>query len=163
MATPIVMLVLLMVPYGLVRRASAITGRNFNARGAAAIGLGILFVFTGLGHFVQAEPMALMLPPWIPARVPLMYLTGVLEFAVAAGFFLEATRRLTGWVAAAILLLFFPLNIYAAINHVPMGGHEWGPVYLLIRAPLQLIILLWVYWFTIRQPNAERVASASQI
>jgi hypothetical protein len=35
-----------------------------------------------------------------------------------------------------------------------MGGHEWGPVYLLIRAPLQAIIVFWVYWFTIRQPGA---------
>jgi hypothetical protein len=35
-----------------------------------------------------------------------------------------------------------------------MGGHAWGPVYLLIRAPLQAIIVFWVYWFTIRQPGA---------
>jgi hypothetical protein len=30
------------------------------------------------------------------------------------------------------------------------GGHAWEPVYLLIRAQLQAIILGWVYWFTIR-------------
>jgi uncharacterized membrane protein len=159
MTTPIVMLILLMGPFVMVRLVSAITGRSFNARGAAAVGLGILFVFTGLGHFAQAEPMAQMLPPWVPARVPLIYLTGLLEFAAAAGFFLEDTRRLTGWVAAAILLLFFPLNVYAAINHVPMGGHEWGPAYLLIRAPLQIIILLWVYWFTIRPAGTGNTAN----
>ena len=28
-----------------------------------------------------------------------------------------------------------------------------GPVYLLIGAPLQLIIFLWVYGFTIRAPK----------
>ena len=50
-----------------------------------------------------------------------------------------------------VLMLFFPANIYAAIQHVPMGGHAWGPVYLLVRAPLQAAILLWVYRFTIRR------------
>jgi uncharacterized membrane protein len=83
--------------------------------------------------------------------VLLVYATGVLEVAIALGFFIPRSRRFAGWVAAAVLVLLFPANIYAAVNHVPMGGHAWGPVYLLIRAPLQAVILLWVYWFTIRQ------------
>jgi uncharacterized membrane protein len=151
MITPIIMLVLMMAPYLVARVASRIMHRDFNLRGAAAIGLGILFIFTGTGHFVEAEPMAQMLPPWVPARVFLVHLTGVLEFAIAVGFLVPQTRRLTGWVAVGILVLFFPANIYAAINHVPMGGHAGGPAYLLIRAPLQVIILFWVYWFVIRQ------------
>jgi uncharacterized membrane protein len=112
-----------------------------------------LFAFTAIGHFMQTELMAQMLPHWVPERTLLVYSTGVLELAIAVGFFLPKTRRLAGWVAAGVLVLFFPVNIYAAINHIPMGGHAWGPVYLLIRAPLQAIILLWVYWFTIRQPD----------
>jgi uncharacterized membrane protein len=73
-----------------------------------------------------------------------------LELAIAAGFLIPRYRRLAGWAAAAVLVLFFPANVYAAMNHVPMGGHAWGPAYLLIRAPLQAVILLWVYWFTIK-------------
>ena len=129
------MLVLMMAPYLVVRLLSVATHRDYNARGAAAIGLAVLFIFTGTG------------------RVLLVYLTGVLEFAIAAGFLVRKFRRCTGWAAAAVLIVFFPANIYAAFNHIPMGGHEWGPVYLLIRAPLQAIILLWVYWFTIQRPK----------
>ena len=153
MITPIVMLVLMMAPYLVVRLLSVATHRDYNARGAAAIGLAVLFIFTGTGHFIDAETMAQMLPAWIPERVLLVYLTGVLEFAIAAGFLVRKFRRCTGWAAAAVLIVFFPANIYAAFNHIPMGGHEWGPVYLLIRAPLQAIILLWVYWFTIQRPK----------
>jgi uncharacterized membrane protein len=90
-----------------------------------------------------------MLPPWVPGRMLLVYLTEVLEFAIAVGFLVPKSRRFIGWLAALVLVLFFPANIYAAINYIPMGGHTWGPVYLLIRAPLQAIILFWVYWFTI--------------
>ena len=82
----------------------------------------------------------------------LVYATGVLELAIAIALTLPETRRAAGWMAATVLVLFFPANIYAAINHVPMGGHAWGPAYLLVRAPLQLAILAWVYWFTIRRP-----------
>ena len=140
MTTPIIMLALMAGPWFVLR-----------TRDAAAIGLAVLFLFTGSGHFLQTDLMAEMLPPWVPARVALVYLTGVLEFALAIGFFIPETRRSAGWMAAGVLIFFFPANIYAAINHVPMGGHAWGPVYLLVRAPLQIVILAWVYWFTIRQ------------
>jgi len=153
MTTPIIMLVLMVAPFAIARIWSLITRREVDLRAAAAVGLTVLFVFTGVGHFIQTEPMSQMLPPWVPERVLLVYLTGVLEFAIAVGFMLRRSRQLTGWVAATILVLFFPANIYAALNQIPMGGHEWGPVYLLIRAPLQLAIVLWVYWFTIKQPN----------
>jgi uncharacterized membrane protein len=153
MITPIVMLILMMAPYLVVRAVSAVTQCDFNARGTAAIGLTLLFIFTGIGHFTETEAMAQMLPSWVPGRVLLVYLTGVLEFAIAAGFILRNSRQFTGWAAAAVLVLFFPANIYAAFNQIPMGGHALGPAYLLIRAPLQAIILFWVYWFTIKRSS----------
>lgn len=154
MTTPIVMLALLTAPYVIVRLASLVKHRKRNDRGAAAVGLGLMFLFTTVGHFVKTEPMAQMLPEWVPARIPLVYLTGFLEFGIAIGFFVPRSRRFTGCVAVVMLVLFFPANVYAAMNHIPVGGHAWGSIYLLVRAPLQLVILLWIYWFTIR-PSAS--------
>ena len=150
MTIPLIMLSLLVAPYVAVCAWGAVTMREFDLRNAAAIGLAILFVFTASGHFVQTELMAQMLPPWVPGRIVLVYVTGVLELLIAAGLLVRKIRRVAAWVAAAVLVLFFPANIYAAINHVAMGGHAWGPIYLLIRAPLQIIILWWAYWFCIR-------------
>jgi uncharacterized membrane protein len=147
------MLFLMMAPWLAARLASVLTRRDFDTRSAAAIGLGVLFVVTAIGHFIQTAPMAQMLPPWVPERTLIVYLTGVLELAIAVGFLVPRFRRFAGWLGAAVLVLFFPANIYAAIHHVPMGGHAWGPVYLFIRAPLQIIILVWIYWFTIRSPR----------
>lgn len=153
MITPLIMLLLMTMPCLLVSVWSKIAKRTLDKRTAAAVGLAILFTFTGIGHFVKTAPMAEMLPPWVPARISLVYLTGLLEFALAAGFLISHTRRAAGSAAILLLLVFFPINIYAAIQHIPMGGHAWGPVYLWIRAPLQGIILLWTWWFTIRKPS----------
>lgn len=150
MTTPAIMLVLMTAPYLLTRVAAATTSFGGDSRNAAAIGLGLLFVFTAVGHFARTEPMVQMLPQWVPARTMLVYATGVLELAIAAGFLVPRWRLAAGWAAAIVLVAFFPANVYAALHNVPMGGHEWGPVYLLIRGPLQVAILLWVYWFTIR-------------
>jgi uncharacterized membrane protein len=147
------MLVLLAVPYGVLRLLQCLTDREFDLHNGAAIGLTLLFVLTAVGHFTDTDSMAQMLPSWVPARIGIIHLTGVFEFVIAAGFLFRRFRRVTGCIAATMLVLFFPANIYAAIYHVPQGGHAWGPVYLLIRAPLQLIILLWIYWFTIREPK----------
>jgi uncharacterized membrane protein len=149
------MLVLLTGPYAISRLVKAFTGRDFD-RDAGVIGLTLLFILTGVGHFIDTESMSQMLPSWVPARIGIIYLTGVLEFMIAGGFLFRRFRRMTGWVTVAILILFFPANVYAAIYHVPQGGHAWGPVYLFIRAPLQLIILAWIYWFTLKRAEPER-------
>jgi uncharacterized membrane protein len=160
MTIPILMLILMMGPYAVARVLSALMHREIDPRKAGAIGLTALFVFTGVGHFIMTGPMAEMLPPWVPRRVSLVYLAGVLEFALAAGFLFEGTRKLAGWVALLVLVLFFPVNAYAAVQQIPMGGHAWGPVYLLIRAPLQAAILLWIYWFVIRTPRENTHADS---
>lgn len=147
-----IMLALLTAPWLLGRLIAAARHREFNGRGLGAIGCGLLFVFTGIGHFVITQPMAQMLPGWVPARTELVYLTGIVELALAVGFFVPQFRRISGLVAAVLLVLFFPANVYAALNHVPLGGHAWGPVYLLVRTPVQAIILGWVYWFTVLPP-----------
>jgi hypothetical protein len=38
-------------------------------------------------------------------------------------------------------------GVYAAANSLGMGGHQWGPIYLLIRAPLQLLLILGILAF----------------
>ena len=153
MKTPIILLVILTVPYLAARVLRTYTMLNFNPRVAAVIGISFLFIFTGLGHFVITEELAMLLPHWVPKPVLIVHLSGIFEFALAAGFLIHQTRRTAGWIAIIALILFFPLNVYAAINHVPHGGHAWGPVYLLIRGPLQLIIISWIYWFAVKKTS----------
>lgn len=151
MTIPIVILLILIIPYLSAKTLSAYTEYKLNPRIAVVIGISLLFIFTGLGHFMKTAEMVEMLPAWVPKRLLLVHLTGLLEFALAAGFLIHQTRRVSAWLAILALILFFSANIYAAVNHLPMGGHVWGPIYLLIRAPLQAFIIFWIYWFAIKK------------
>jgi uncharacterized membrane protein len=146
MTTPLIMLAILAVPL-LIGWHLRRLGLSVDLGIGGVIGLVLTFLFTASGHFLQTQPMAEMLPPSVPARVPLIYLTGLWEIALALGIALPATRRLSGMAAIATLVLFFPANVYAAVAQVGMGGHAWGPAYLLIRAPLQALLIAWTWWF----------------
>jgi uncharacterized membrane protein len=150
--TLLVMLGLLMLPYVLLAVVPGLRDRP-HLRGC--FGIALLFTFTGLGHFLIPQRMAEMIPPMFPYRVAIIYVTGVIE--IAAGWLVlpERTRRVTGWLLILMLAGLLPFNIYSAIERVPMGGHEIGPKYLLIRIPVQLVIMAWCYWFAIRHADVE--------
>lgn len=154
MITPLIIVCILFVP---VIAAWMIGGRDQAALGGI-LGISAAFFFFGIGHFAQTDPMIAMLPDFLPARRQIVLATGVLEFAIAVGMLVPRTRRLAGIGAIAVLIGFFPANIYAALNHIGMGGHIWGPEYLLIRAPLQLLLVFWAWWFVVRPTPEARTA-----
>lgn len=120
------------------------------------LSLAIFFIFTGTSHFLMPAEMAQMLPSFIPLRVEIIYLTGILEILGAIGVLIPGLERLSS--VALILFLFgvLPANIYAAITSVEFGGHALGPVYLLLRVPFQLFLIGWVYYFGLRLQPQQR-------
>jgi uncharacterized membrane protein len=86
----------------------------------------------------------------VPVRIPLIYATGVFEWVGCVGILIPQVSHYSGWLLCAFLILVLPSNVYAAVHRVDFGGHSAGPIYLLIRIPLQLVLIGWAYWFTIR-------------
>jgi uncharacterized membrane protein len=78
------------------------------------------------------------------------YATGVFELLAAVAILITPLSRDVGLAICAFLLLILPSNIYAAFQRVDFGGHAAGPMYLLVRIPLQLFLIGWVYWFALR-------------
>jgi uncharacterized membrane protein len=140
-----IVLVLLLAPYWGLIPAHVVEAER------ARVGVGLVFAFTGIGHFIKNRAMCQMLPAWVPARVALIYITGVFELAGAVAVLIPSLSRRTGIVLCVFLILILPSNVYAAIRRVEFGGHAAGPIYLLIRIPLQLFLIGWVYWFCVRQ------------
>ena len=151
MTTLAILLGLLVAPLLVGTIANQLAGRTIvGVRLLGCIGIALVFMFTGIGHFILTEPMAKMLQPCVPGRIPLVYVTGVIEIAAGLAVLVPRLRTTVGWGLIAMLILFLPVNIYAAIHRIELGGHEWGPIYLLVRVPVQFILMAWTWWMAVR-------------
>ncbi|TDB78464.1 DoxX family membrane protein [Micromonospora sp. KC723] len=97
---------------------------------ALRVGLALMFVVTGVAHFVPSfrGDLIAMVPPPLPRPDLLVTATGILEFAGAAGLLVPTTAR---WAAAGLALLMvamFPANIHAARRKLTLGGEPATPL-----------------------------------
>jgi len=154
MLTPIIILFLLSVPLLIALLISRLSNSDLNVSQYACWGLGMAFIFFCIGHFVQTEMMVAMLPPWAPLRLTIIYLTGLLVLLIGLALFIPQLQMTAAKLAIVVLVLFFPINIYAALYSVDINGQQWGLAYLLVRAPLQIILVAWAYFLCIKiHPN----------
>jgi uncharacterized membrane protein len=123
---------------------------NLDVTMAGRAGVCAMFLFAAIGHFFKTEAMMAMLPSSVPARRALIYLSGVLEALFAVAVVASPDPALVGWLIIAYLIAIFPSNIYAAVQRIPFGGHSIGPRYLFVRLPLQVLLIVWTYWFAVR-------------
>ena len=117
------------------------------------LAMAVFIIFTGLAHFRYQKGMALMIPDLFPAKMFLVYFTGVLEIAAGIGLMIPALREIT----AVLLILFFVLIFFANINsskkHVNLFKADFtgpGLGYLYReRLPMQVILIAWTWFFGI--------------
>jgi uncharacterized membrane protein len=118
--------------------------KNFRAN--ARIATGIAFIFTGVSHFMIPEKFMEMMPPFLPAPVFLIYLSGIFEILGGIGLIIPATKHLAAIGLILLLLAVFPANIYVALNNVQLGGFMNYAVYQWLRLPMQIVLIAWVWW-----------------
>ncbi|MDT5011061.1 MAG: hypothetical protein QOH57_2678 [Mycobacterium sp.] len=102
----------------LAARTAGWLGRDYTDAwpAAAAAGLAAMFVVTGVAHFAQPlrSGLVAIVPPQLPRPGLLVTATGVLELVGAAGVLVPATRVAAAGCLAALMVVMFPANVYAA-------------------------------------------------
>jgi len=118
------------------------------------VAMSAMLIFAAIGHFAFSEGMAMMLPDFIPFKIEIVYITGILEVAAAIGLLMPKNRVLTAWLLIAFFILILPANIYAAIHEIDfqnMNIEGKGLSYLWFRIPLQLFFIAWTFFFCIKR------------
>ncbi|MBL4850203.1 MAG: DoxX family membrane protein [Planctomycetes bacterium] len=133
---------------------------------AAKVSLGLqaaLYVVAGLNHFRDPSFYLPMMPPYLPAHLELIYLSGVAEVVLGLGLIAPLTRRWAAWGIVALLIAVFPANLHIAIYNVPLAGAEVGAGALnWVRVPFQVPLLIWAWWFTRQRPaSAEALGETA--
>ena len=104
------------------------------------------FVAVGVLHFVIPGTFAQVVPPYLPAPLVLVYISGYFEILGGCCIMIPAVRQAAGWGLIALLIAVFPANLHMALNDVPVDGRTLSPLVLWLRLPLQLVFGVWVWW-----------------
>jgi uncharacterized membrane protein len=140
-------LIVLLASFALALAGIRLTLGYFDLTLAGRIAMSIMLLFTAIGHFAFTKGMALMIPPFIPFKTALVYLTGIFEIAAAAGLLIPLLYITTAWLLITFFVLMLPANIYAAINKIDYqkgDNNGSGISYLWFRVPLQIFFIGWV-------------------
>jgi len=112
---------------------------------SARFALATMFVFTAVAHFAPVKrDLIAMVPPALPRPDLLVFATGVLEAAGAAGLLFEATRF---WAACGLILLMaalLPANVSAVRRGLEIRGRRVTPLWL--RVPMQALFMVWAWY-----------------
>jgi len=104
------------------------------------------YIYTGLLHFTNTNWFLQIVPPYLPIKLELVYLSGLFEVILGIMLIVPALRYYAGWGLILLLIAIYPANIYlvqtngAAMNTSALVA--WG------RLPFQFLFIGIAYWHT---------------
>jgi uncharacterized membrane protein len=107
---------------------------------------GAFFVVAGVTHFTNRDFFTAIVPPYLPWPVMLVYVSGVAEIVLGVMLMVPATTQIAAWGLIALLVAVFPANIHMAMNPQLYPGTPYAA--LLLRLPMQGVMIALAYWFT---------------
>lgn len=105
--------------------------------------MGGIYIFAGIMHFVKPRMYIRIIPPYLPNPKILNALAGAIEIILGIGLFFENTRSISAIGIILLLLAVFPANIYM-YQKGAKGIPKWA---LLLRLPLQFVLIAWAYMY----------------
>jgi uncharacterized membrane protein len=112
----------------------------------ARFALAGLLATSGVGHLVVPEEFLAQVPPRLPAPMAVIYVSGIIELALAGALVFLARRRVqVGWVVAAFFVVIFPGNVSQALTGADAFGLESATARWLRLAfqPVLVVVALW--------------------
>lgn len=106
----------------------------------------LLFIGSGIAHFVDPQPFVSIVPPYLPWPLELVWISGGCEIAGGVGLLIPKLRYWAGIGLVALLIAVYPANIYMAIHDLPFGRARVPQWVHLIRLPLQFVFIAVVIW-----------------
>ncbi len=115
-------------------------GPGWPVRGIGRTVAAVFYVAAGILHFARPNAYVKIVPPFIPAPLAMVYVSGLGEIAGGIGLLIPRLRRAAAWGLVALLIAVFPANVYMAM--------EQPNLLLWARLPLQIVLIWWVLWCT---------------
>ena len=108
--------------------------------------MSVFYVLIGIRHFQDPNFFVKIVPPILPFKLELVYISGAFEVIFGLFLLFPNMRYHAGYGLIMLLILVYPANIYlamtngAALDTTPLIA--WG------RLPFQFIFIGLAYWHT---------------
>ena len=122
----------------------------------ALLALAVFFIGGGINHFLNPDFYVRIMPPYLPAHLQLVYLSGVFEILGGVLVLVPRVRGVAGWGVVVLLLAIFPANVHMALS--PELFPDTSAVALYVRLPFQALFIAWAYWAT--RPEVQEAAES---
>ena len=108
--------------------------------------MSFMYVFIGIRHFTDPQYFLDIVPPQLPFKLFLVYVTGLIEIIGGAAILSSKTRRAGALLLIFLLVIVFPANIYLYISETPQNLLGITKTDALIRMPFQIPLIILAYW-----------------
>ncbi len=117
---------------------------------------GLLFTFVwfivgGIGHFVVPDFFVSICPPWVPEPLRVVYLSGLVEIALALQLIPRRSRSAAGYALLALIVAVTPVHIWMLM--VPERFPQFPVALLWLRLVIQAAFIVNVWWSTRPDPT----------
>ena len=116
------------------------------------------FSFAGVSHFTNTEFFLAIVPPYLPAHLELVYISGVFEVLGGVGVLLAVSRTWARYGLIALLVAGYPANIHMALH--PDLFPDMTVTALYVRLPLLFVMAGLVWWATAADSPAAAVQAS---
>ena len=108
--------------------------------------MSFMYVLIGIRHFTSPQYFLDIVPPQLPFKLFLVYLTGLIEVVGGAAILAPKTRKAGAYLLIFLLVSVFPANIYLYVSETPQSLLGISEADALIRMPFQIPLILLAYW-----------------
>jgi uncharacterized membrane protein len=106
------------------------------------IALGVLMTAAGIAHMIITRKYLSIVPRFLPQRMAIVVISGVIELAAGIGLFIPALRKEAALVVLALMIGFLPLHAWDLFRTRPAIGPHWVAA---IRFALQFVLIYWAW------------------
>jgi uncharacterized membrane protein len=109
--------------------------------------MGIIYISAGLNHFRNPRLYLKIIPSYLPNPKLLNYLSGIAESIFGIGLCIPVFSKFSAWGIVVLLIAVFPANLFMFQDK--KAGMGLPKSILLLRLPLQLVLIFWAYYYTL--------------
>jgi len=124
--------------------------------------MSFMYVLIGIRHFTNPQYFLDIVPPQLPFKLFLVYLTGLIEIVGGAAILLPKTRKSGAYLLIFLLFSVFPANIYLYVSETPQQLLGISKTDALLRLPFQAPLIFIAYWHS-KENHPKWVAYFSAI